>query len=209
MEEITKSGREAASHQDDLTVISAQKGDKDAQELIMKKYKNLVKKTASRYHMSGADREDLIQEGMIGLYKAIRDYNSEKKTYFHVFAQMCITRQIMTAVTSSNRQKHLPLNDYISLSTSSDAGDDGFFEYMSPSSSKGPEEILIEKEDSENIRRTIKEKLTEKEARIVNLYMQGFSYSEMAEMTGISDKGISSTLQRVKKKLNSRQHRHD
>ena len=194
---------------EEIVTDAKEKENSIALDFLINKYRNFVRAKARSYFLIGADREDIIQEGMIGLYKAIRDYNSEKKTYFHVFAQMCITRQIMTAVTSSNRQKHLPLNDYISLSTSSDAGDDGFFEYMSPASSKGPEEILIEKEDSENIRRTIKEKLTEKEARIVNLYMQGFSYSEMAEMTGISDKGISSTLQRVKKKLNSRQHRQD
>lgn len=203
LETLENKNREPASYKDDETVVSAQNGDKEAQELILKKYKNLVKKTASQYHINGADREDLIQEGMIGLYKAIRDYNSEKRIYFHVFAQVCVTRQIMTAVKTANRQKHIPLNDYISLSSRTNETNEEFFENINCNSSKSPEEILIEKEKNENIRRTIKDKLTEKEARIVNLFILGFSYSEMADIVGISDKGISSTLQRAKKKLNS------
>ncbi|WP_051188619.1 sigma-70 family RNA polymerase sigma factor [Proteocatella sphenisci] len=203
MEKPRKQDRESASYKDDESVIRAQNGNKDEQELILKKYKNLVKKTASQYHIRGADREDLIQEGMIGLYKAIRDFNPEKKVYFHVFAQLCITRQIMTAVKTSNRQKHIPLNDYISLSSSADEKNEDLLENINLDFSKSPEEILIEKEKNENIRRTIKDKLTEKEARIVNLFILGFSYSEMADIVGISDKGISSTLQRAKKKLNS------
>lgn len=203
MEDLRNQNREFASHKDDEAVVRAQNGNKDEQELILKKYKNLVKKTAGRYRMSGADREDLIQEGMIGLYKAIRDFNPEKNIYFHVFAQVCITRQIMTAVKTSNRQKHIPLNDYISLSSRIDEKNEYFLENINVDFSKSPEEILIEKEKNENIKKTIKEKLTEKEARIVNLFIRGFSYSEMADIVGISDKGISSTLQRAKKKLNS------
>lgn len=198
--------REFASEKDDQKVIDAQNGDKDAQEFILRKYKNLVKSNAKQYHINGADKEDLIQEGMIGLYKAIRDYNPQKNIYFHVFAQLCINRQLMTAVRTANRKKHTPLNDYISLDVNPDEINENIIEQFNANPVKGPEQILIEKEDSEDIRRTFKESLTEKEIKIVELYLKGFSYSEMAEIIGISDKGISSALHRVKKKLNAKMH---
>lgn len=201
MENISTLKIETASKRDDETVMKAQVGDKDAQEFILKKYKNLVKSNARQYHINGADKEDLIQEGMIGLYKAIRDYDSQRNIYFHVFAQLCITRQIMTAVRSANRKKHTPLNDYVSLNVTSEEDQESLLEQLNKQKIKGPEEILIEKEDSENLRKTLKEILTEKEVRIVDLYLQGYSYSEMANIVGISDKGISSALHRVKKKL--------
>lgn len=193
-----------ASVKDDEKVMEAQNGDKDAQEYILKKYKNLVKSHAKQYHINGADKEDLIQEGMIGLYKAIRDYNPQKNTYFHVFAQLCITRQIMTAVRSANRKKHTPLNDYISLDMNTEDANENIIGQFSVTSVKGPEEILIEKEDSENMRKKLEKVLTEKEIKIVDLYLNGYSYMEMAKIIGISDKGISSALQRVKRKLTSK-----
>lgn len=196
--------RELASEKDDQKVIEAQNGDKDAQEFILRKYKNLVKSHAKQYHITGADKEDLIQEGMIGLYKAIRDYNPEKNTYFHVFAQLCIARQIMSAVKSANRKKHTPLNDYISLDVSAEDVSENLIEQFSVNAVKGPEQLLIEKEDSENMRKKLQKALTEKEIKIVDLYLKGYSYAEMAEIVGISDKGISSTLHRVKKKLNAK-----
>ncbi len=198
-----KEKREFASEKDDEKVIEAQDGDKDAQEFILKKYKNLVKSHAKQYHINGADKEDLIQEGMIGLYKAIRDYNPEKNTYFHVFAQLCIARQIMTAVKSANRKKHTPLNDYISLDINVEDISENIVDQFS-AVVKGPEQLLIEKEDSENMRKKLQKTLTEKEIKIVDLYLKGYSYSEMADIVGISDKGISSALHRVKKKLNAK-----
>lgn len=195
---------ETANRQDDETVIRAQAGDKDAQEFILKKYKNLVKSSARQYHINGADKEDLIQEGMIGLYKATRDYNYEKNIYFHVFAQLCINRQIMTAVRSANRKKHNPLNDYVSLNSDYEEDQENIIDKLNQQKMKGPEELLIEKEENENLRKTLKEMLTEKEVRIVELYLQGYSYLEMAKIIGISDKGISSALHRVKKKLTPR-----
>lgn len=198
-----KEKREFASEKDDEKVIEAQNGDKDAQEFILKKYKNLVKSHAKQYHINGADKEDLIQEGMIGLYKAIRDYNPEKNTYFHVFAQLCIARQIMTAVKSANRKKHTPLNDYISLDINVEDISENIVDQFS-AVVKGPEQLLIEKEDSENMRKKLQKTLTEKEIKIVDLYLKGYSYSEMADIVGISDKGISSALHRVKKKLNAK-----
>ncbi|MGB5823220.1 MAG: RNA polymerase sporulation sigma factor SigH [Proteocatella sp.] len=196
---------ETASKSDDEIVMKAQAGDNDAQEFILKKYKNLVKSNARQYHINGADKEDLIQEGMIGLYKAIRDYNHEKNIYFHVFAQLCITRQILTAVRGANRKKHIPLNDYVSLNATYEEDQENLIDQLNKQKIKGPEEILIEKEDNENLRKTLKEILTEKEVRIVDLYLQGYSYVEMAKIIGISDKGISSALHRVKKKLTQKQ----
>lgn len=199
-----KEKREFASEKDDEKVIEAQNGDKDAQEFILRKYKNLVKSHAKQYHINGADKEDLIQEGMIGLYKAIRDYNPQKNIYFHVFAQLCIARQIMTAVKSANRKKHTPLNDYISLDINTEEVTENLIEQFSVNAVKGPEQLLIEKEDSENMRKKLKRTLTEKEIKIVDLYLKGYSYAEMAAIVGISDKGISSALHRVKKKLNAK-----
>lgn len=204
MENMNTSNIGPASEKDDKIVMLAQGGDKDSQEFVLKKYKNLVKSNAKQYHINGADKEDLIQEGMIGLYKAIRDYNPEKKIYFHVFAQLCITRQIMSAVRGANRKKHIPLNDYISLNVTYEEDQENLLNQLNKQKIKGPEEILIEKEENENLRRTLKETLTEKEVRIVDLYLQGYSYLEMAKIIGISDKGISSALHRVKKKLTAK-----
>lgn len=191
----------SANEKDDFLVVKAQKGNKDAQEFILKKYKNLVKSNARKFHINGADSEDLIQEGMIGLYKAIRDYDKSKGIYFHVFAKVCISRQIMTAVSAANRRKHSPLNDYISLNASTEGEDGSLENVLENQTTRGPEEIFIEKEDSKNLRKAIEQVLTKKEIKIVDLYLQGYTYAQMSEIIGISDKGISSAISRAKKKL--------
>lgn len=171
----------------------------------MQKYKNLVKRIAGPYNIVGGDFQDIIQEGMIGLYKAIRDFDRKKRIYFHVFAKTCINRQIIDAIRSANRKKHSPLNNYISLDAEND-DNDGYEHFFVNKSEehRDPEAIILSKERMELLDQALKRILTNKEKQILNLYLQNYSYSEMAEEVGITYKGITSTMQRIKRKLLTR-----
>ncbi len=195
---------QTASALDDEIAVKAQQGDPDSQEYLLKKYKNLVKKLALPYNIVGGDSQDLIQEGMIGLYKAIRDFDIERGIYFHVFAKTCVNRQIISAVRAASRKKHTPLNNYVSLDASNDEGDElnieGFFE----PDRRDPESIILFKERSEILSAHLKKNLTEKERKVLYLYLENYSYAEIAEKVGISYKGVTSTMQRIKRKLLTR-----
>lgn len=188
---------------DDEVVKKAKSGNEYALEFLLNKYKNFVKSRSRPYFLIGADREDIIQEGMIGLYKAIRDYDAEKFSNFRAFAEMCVTRQIITAIKTATRQKHMPLNSYVSLShpVFDDESDKTLLDTISESSCLDPEEIFINKENFNYIGEKISSILSQKERDILMLYLQGKSYQEMASELDITNKSIDNALQRVKRKL--------
>ena len=181
----------------------AQLGDNRALESIIEKYKGLVRAKSRSYFLIGADREDLIQEGMIGLYKAIRDYKPEKYASFRAFAELCITRQIITAIKTATRQKHMPLNSYISLNNSvfDDDSDKTLIDMLGEMSVADPEEMLINREKINGIEGTLDEVLSDLEREVLTLYLQGETYVQISEKIGRRVKSIDNALQRVKRKL--------
>ena len=194
---------EFVSMTDDEIVKLAKADNLHALEYILEKYTNFVKSRSRPYFLIGADREDIIQEGMIGLYKAIRDYDTEKYTNFRAFAEMCITRQIITAIKTATRRKHMPLNSYVSLShpVFDEESDKTLLDTITEHSCLDPEEIIINKEDYTSIGKKINELLSPKEMEILSVYLQGKSYQEISDELGISHKSIDNALQRVKRKL--------
>ncbi len=186
----------------DLVELSAA-GDELATECILARYKNLVRARARMYFLAGADKEDIIQEGMIGLFKAIRDYNQFKSTSFRSFAELCIKRQIITAVKTATRQKHIPLNSYVSLSNPMYENDsEGLLEdVLQGNNETDPEHLLISKENTEFLNERINEVLSELEKSVLELYLEGKSYQEIAQTLDKPSKAIDNALQRVKKKM--------
>ena len=190
------------SFTDEEIIIKVHNNDECAMDYIITKYKNLVKIKARAYFLMGADREDIIQEGMIGLYKAIRDFNSEKEVCFNTFASICITRQILTAIKNASRQKHMPLNSYVSLNKSIYAEEEkAFIDELIPKNISNPEELLIGKEDKIYIEESLLKHLSEFEHRVLSLYLAGNSYSKIASKIEKDEKSIDNALQRVRKKL--------
>lgn len=188
---------------DESIVLLAANNDKIALDYILNKYKNLVRVKARAYFIIGADKEDIIQEGMIGLYKAIRDYQQDRETSFKVFAELCITRQMITAIKSAQRQKHIPLNSYISLNKPifENSSDKTYIESLTGSKVLNPEELFIGQESKSSIEKHINKSLTELEYKVLELYLQGKNYNEIASLLNKSEKSIDNALQRVKRKL--------
>lgn len=180
----------------------AKDGNTRAVEFLLNKYKNLVKSKSRTYFLIGAEKSDIIQEGMIGLYKAIKDYNPQNGSSFRTFADLCITRQIITAVKTATRLKHMPLNSYISLNKSSnDENDDTPIEAIREIFHPDPEEIMINKERLAMLETKLKESLSKYEIAVLNCYISGKSYTEIASELKRSEKSIDNALQRIKKKL--------
>ncbi|WP_278287343.1 RNA polymerase sporulation sigma factor SigH [Caloranaerobacter ferrireducens] len=188
---------------DEEIVESARNGDTEALEFLIKKYKNFVRAKARSYFLIGADKEDIIQEGMIGLYKAIRDYKQDKLTSFKAFAELCITRQIITAIKTATRQKHIPLNSYISLNKPiyDEESDRTLLDILSGVKIMDPEELIISREELKNIESKIGEILSDLEWEVLIYYLQGKSYQEIAVELNRHVKSIDNALQRVKRKL--------
>lgn len=188
---------------DEEVVNYAKNGDELATEYIINKYKNFVRVKAKSYFLVGADREDIIQEGMIGLYKAIRDFKADKLSSFRAFAELCITRQIITAIKTATRQKHIPLNSYISLNKPiyDDDSDRTMLDILSGTKITDPEELFINHELSGDIREKIQENLSELESQVLMSYLEGKSYQEMARELNRHVKSIDNALQRVKRKI--------
>lgn len=189
--------------EDDELVCLARDGDEEALEFLINKYKNFVRAKARTYFLVGADREDIIQEGMIGIYKAIRDYRSDRLASFRAFAELCITRQIITAIKTATRQKHIPLNSYVSLNKPvfDDESERTLMDIMVPGVTTDPEELLISQEEVADIEGKMDELLSPLEKEVVNLYLEGKSYIEIAEQLGRHVKSVDNALQRVKRKL--------
>ncbi len=188
----------------DEEIVQAAKKDNDfALEYLIYKYKNFVKGKARSYYLIGADKEDIIQEGMIGLYKAIRDYDKDKLTSFRAFAEICITRQIITAIKTATRQKHIPLNSYVSLNKPIyDAESDRtLLDVISGVKVSDPEELMIDREDLNLIEDKIEKILSGLEKEVFMSYVDGMSYQEIAVELDRHVKSIDNALQRVKKKL--------
>lgn len=188
---------------DEAIVEAAKNGEIEALELLIKKYKNFVRFKARSYFLIGADREDIIQEGMIGLYKAIRDYKPDKLSSFKAFAELCITRQIITAIKTATRQKHIPLNSYVSLNKPiyDEESDRTLLDVISGHKITDPEELMICKEELVHIEGKIGEILSDLESKVLMLYLQGRSYQEIAGDLNRHVKSIDNALQRVKRKL--------
>jgi len=188
---------------DEEIVEDAKKGDEEALEYLIYKYKNFVKAKARSYFLIGADHEDIVQEGMIGLYKAIRDYRQDKLSSFRAFAELCITRQIITAIKTATRQKHIPLNSYISLNKPiyDEEPDRTLMDVISGARVSDPEELIISREEFMNIENKINELLSDLEQEVLISYLQGKSYQEIAIDLDRHVKSIDNALQRVKRKL--------
>ncbi|MGQ0548338.1 MAG: RNA polymerase sporulation sigma factor SigH [Armatimonadota bacterium] len=188
---------------DEELVDHAKTGDDRAAEFLITKYRNFVRVKAKAYFLIGADREDIIQEGMIGLYKAIRDFRRDKLSSFRAFAELCITRQIITAIKTATRQKHIPLNSYISLNKPiyDEDSDRTLLDVISSIKVSDPEELVINQEASATMRERIRKNLSELECRVLTAYLEGKSYQEMANELNRHVKSIDNALQRVKRKL--------
>jgi len=188
---------------DEEIVRLSKGGDEFATEYLINKYKNFVRVKAKSYFLVGADREDIIQEGMIGLYKAIRDFRADKLSSFRAFAELCITRQIITAIKTATRQKHIPLNSYISLNKPiyDEDSDRTMLDILSGTKITDPEEVFISHELSDDLREKIQENLSELESQVLLSYLEGKSYQEMAKELNRHVKSIDNALQRVKRKI--------
>ena len=188
---------------DEKIVELSHEGDATAEEYLLDKYKNFVRSKARSYFLVGADHEDIVQEGMIGLYKAIRDYRPDKLSSFRAFAELCITRQIITAIKTATRQKHIPLNNYVSLNKPlyDEESDRTLLDVIIEGRTSDPEEMIINMENVGNIRTKINEVLSGLEQEVLNDYLDGKSYQEIAESLGRHVKSIDNALQRVKRKL--------
>ena len=188
---------------DEEIVQLCHNGDTTAEEYLLNKYKNFVRSKARSYFLIGADHEDKVQEGMIGLYKAIRDYKQEKLSSFRAFAELCITRQIITAIKTATRQKHIPLNSYVSLNKPlyDEESDRTLLDIIMEGNSGNPEEMIINQENLGNIHQKINEVLSGLEQEVLAAYLDGKSYQEIAETLGRHVKSIDNALQRVKRKL--------
>jgi RNA polymerase sporulation-specific sigma factor len=188
---------------DEEVVTLAQEADGTALEYLLNKYKNFVRSKARSYFLIGADHEDIVQEGMIGLYKAIRDFKPDKLSSFRAFAELCVTRQIITAIKTATRQKHIPLNSYVSLNKPlyDEESDRTLLDVIIEGRATNPEELLIGQEDLMNIRDKIDEVLSGLEQEVLAAYLDGESYQEIAENLGRHVKSIDNALQRVKRKL--------
>ncbi len=189
--------------QDEEVVDIARAGSVLAQEYLINKYRSFVRAKARSYFLIGADREDIIQEGMIGLYKAIRDFRCDKLASFKAFAELCITRQIITAIKTATRQKHIPLNSYVSLNRPiyDEDSDRTLLDIMPGTQVLDPEELLINTEEIGSMETKITEILSDLEWQVLNSYLDGKSYLEIAEDLQRHVKSIDNALQRVKRKL--------
>ena len=188
---------------EEIVRLAQQDGQDAALEYLLNKYKNFVRTKARSYFLIGADHEDIVQEGMIGLYKAIRDYREDRLSSFRAFAELCITRQIITAIKTATRQKHIPLNSYVSLNRPiyEEDSDRTLLDVITEDAPSNPEEMLIDREDLSVIEGRIGQMLSDLEKEVLIRYVEGKSYVEISEEMNRHVKSIDNALQRVKRKL--------
>ena len=185
-------------------VLKARNGDSTAMDALIRRYTGFVRLKASSYFLAGGDAEDLIQEGLIGLYKAVRDFRSDKETSFRSFAELCVTRQIITAIKTATRQKHTPLNSYVSFNrpvVSDEDGDRVLGDVIPTVAITDPADLVISAERIRALQRHFDDVLSDLEAEVLRLYVEGKSYQEIAELLQRHVKSIDNALQRIKKKL--------
>ncbi|MDD5448504.1 MAG: RNA polymerase sporulation sigma factor SigH [Actinomycetota bacterium] len=189
---------------DEKAVELAQKGDRRAESLLLERYRGFVGMKTQTYFLVGAESEDVIQEGMIGLYKAIRDFKEEKHVSFKAFADVCVTRQIITAIKTATRQKHMPLNNYVSLSNplrENGEQERAFVDFIPAEESTDPVRVVIGKEELKNFKDNFPEMLSAFEAEVLKGYMQGKSYQDIAIDLDCEVKAVDNALQRIKRKM--------
>ncbi|OXS24716.1 MAG: RNA polymerase [Acetobacterium sp. MES1] len=184
-------------------VRRAQQGDKEAEEYLLEKYRKNVLIRARSYYLVGGDHEDLIQEGMIGLLKAIWDFRPDREAQFSTFANLCIERQIQTAINSANRQKHMPLNNSVSIyaSVSEEDPENTIFDRLAAKKSVEPGVELIKEEELEQLMIDVKRELSSFEKKVLALYIQGASYYEISRVLACGNKSVDNALQRIRKKI--------
>ena len=184
---------------DEEIILLIRNGEEPALEYLLNKYKNLVRGKANTLFLIGGEREDLIQEGMIGLYSAIRDFDEEKNTSFYTFAELCTTRRMYTAISASMRQKNQPLNDYISFDgqENSEIASD-----IKGTRNENPEELMIHRENMEFIEKRLRDILSPLERSVLSLYLENYNYEQMSRQLNRSVKAVDNAIQRIRKKLN-------
>lgn len=190
---------------DEQLICKLREGEADITDYIMDKYKDLVRKKAKAMYLLGGENDDLIQEGMIGLFKAVRDYNLNQETSFHSFAELCISRQMYTAIKLSQRKKHIPLNSYVSLyEQKEDGGEDRkqpLIEFLRAERDNNPEEIFLDKEYFSMMEQELKNRLSDLESRVLHLHLMGEDYRSIAKLLDKRPKSIDNALQRIKQKM--------
>ena len=193
---------------DEELIDQLREGYRQVMDYICDKYKNLVRSKAKSMYILGADREDLIQEGMIGLFKAVRDYDTGRDASFFTFADLCVSRQMYTAIQAAGRQKHMPLNTYVSLYADGADGEDGLreaerglLESAASRLEQNPEELLIDRENVKRLEEVMEKELSSFEKQVLDLYLTGMKYSQIARVLGKDDKSTDNALQRIKAKL--------
>lgn len=189
---------------DEELILRLRDGDSRITEYIIDKYKDLVRKKSKSMYILGADHEDLLQEGMIGLFKAIRDYDAGRDASFYTFAELCVARQIYTAVQSAGRKKHSFLNFYVSLYGDQERNGEKYPELIQELvawDTKNPEELVIDKENLESLEKMIEKELSSFEKQVLELCLTGMSYTEIARVLGRTDKATDNALQRIKAKI--------
>ncbi len=193
-----------AQSSDEELILRLREGESPVTDFIMDKYKNLVRSKAKSMFILGADNEDLIQEGMIGLFKAIRDYDSGRDASFYTFADLCVSRQMYTAVQAAGRQKHTPLNSYVSLyaNMSDTEGEEAVLvDALQSAVEKSPEELFFDKENVNVLEEQIDSTLSSFEKQVLDLYITGMSYVQIAKVLGKDEKSTDNALQRIKSKI--------
>ena len=205
LESVTKDdyNRYDSLTDEELIVEIKENRDKSAMDYLIHRYRSFVRAKARSYFLIGADREDIIQEGMIGFYKAVRDFKSDKLSSFHALAELCVTRQIITAIKTATRQKHIPLNSYISLNKPiyDEDSDRTLLDVLSGVKVADPEELVISREEFLAIEKKMEEILSDLEWQVLMAYLDGKSYQEIANGLNRHVKSIDNALQRVKRKL--------
>ncbi len=204
---VTAKAQQKVEVDDHYLLALAKQGSPDAYDRLVRRYHSFVRLKASSYFLVGGDSEDLIQEGLVGLYKAIRDFRSDRESSFRNFAELCITRQIITAVKTATRNKHTPLNGYVSFSStpagSSGDGEPTLDEVMPGSTVWDPVNQVISSEELRSLVACLSTVLSELESRVLSLYLDGHSYVDIGEMLGCDCKTVDNALQRVKRKVGS------
>lgn len=200
--------KEYEKYSDEELIVQLRDGDHAITDYIMEKYKNLVRSKAQSMYILGADREDLIQEGMIGLFKAIRDYDTGRDASFFTFADLCVLRQMYTAIRTAGRLKNAPLNSYVSIyedysqRNGRESGEEvKLINSLISPSEQNPEELLIDRENVEQIEQMIQRELSAFEKQVLDLYLTGMSYGQIAKVLGRDDKSTDNALQRIKTKI--------
>lgn len=186
---------------DEQLIARLRDGQTKVMDYLMEKYKNLVRKRANALYLIGGETEDLIQEGMIGLFKAVQDYRPDKESSFYHFAELCITRQMYTAVEASQRKKHTPLNTYVPLDPGQESRDSRYLEIENSFGTLNPETLFISQETVRQLLQQANERLSRMERQVLSLYLDGMNYRQIAEHMGKPPKAIDNALQRIRGKI--------